>query len=84
MTVTYAEKTYECSRAIRYVDKAVLYLLDGGSIELIGMSPHAWSNIVIDSGEWEVIEPTQSLEKRMDSLEGTMKEIMTALINLQK
>ena len=84
MNVTFANETYSCTKAVRVGDKATLHLTDGGTVEFIGVLSHAWARFRLDGGDWEVIEPTPSLEERMDSLEGTMKEIMTALINLQK
>lgn len=84
MKVTYANQSYDCTKAVRQGDKAMLHLTTGDVAEYMGVSEGAWEEFQLEGGNWEVIEPTPSLEERMDSLEGTMKEIMTALINLQK
>lgn len=78
MIVTYMNQKYDCSRAVRVGDRAILILSDGGIVEFVKVKDSVWERFSFDSGDWEIIELTTSLEDRTASLTGTMEEIMTA------
>ena len=50
MTVRFAEQSYLCTRAVRSGETATLYLEDGGTVALIGVSD--WGAITIEGGTW--------------------------------
>lgn len=52
MTVTYANQSYDCIKAIRRVDKATLYLTDGSVVEFVGVAESAWEKFQFDGGSW--------------------------------
>lgn len=52
MKVTYAEQSYDCTRAVRVGDKATLYLTDGSTVEFVGVSEAAWEKFQFEGGSW--------------------------------
>lgn len=66
MTVTYANQTYGCTKAVRNGDQATLYLTDGGTVEFVGVSDTGWDSFQLDGGDWEVPEPTEIERLRAD------------------
>ncbi len=52
MTVIYLNQTYDCTKAVRFENKAILYLIDGNTIEFVGVSKSAWSQFQFESGDW--------------------------------
>lgn len=51
MTVTFAGQSFECNRAVRDEDKAIIYLIDGSSVEFVGVSD--FSAFSFEDGDWE-------------------------------
>lgn len=64
MTVSYGKLTYECVQAVRNQEKAVLYLSDGSTVELIGISD--WAAISLEGGDWSSPEVTPEEQLRAD------------------
>lgn len=52
MTVTYANQSYDCTKAVREGDKATLYLTDGSTVEFVGVSETAWEKFQFEGGNW--------------------------------
>ena len=66
MKVTFANETYDCTKAVREHKKATLYLTDGGTVEFSGVSDSAWDNFHFDGGSWEFAGPTELERLRAD------------------
>ena len=64
MIVTFSEQDFHCVKAVKDKDSAYLYLEDGGTVELRGVSD--WSVFSIDGGDWSLSEPTQTEQLRAD------------------
>lgn len=52
MKVTFANQTYDCTKAVREGDKATLYLTDGSLAEFVGVSESAWTKFQFEGGSW--------------------------------
>lgn len=52
MKVTFANQTYDCTKAVREGDNAALHLTDGGVVEFVGVSEAAWEKFQFESGNW--------------------------------
>ena len=64
MKVLFANQTYECKRATRTEQNAVLYDENNAAItKFIGVTD--WSAFTIEGGEWE--EPAPTREDRIES-----------------
>lgn len=64
MIVTFSEQNFPCVKAVKDKDNAYLYLEDGGTVEIRGVSD--WSVFSLDGGEWSLPEPTQAEQLRAD------------------
>lgn len=76
MNVTYAGQIYDCTRAIRWNDRATLYLSDGGSAEFYGIRDEAWNKFQMESGDWEDAAETPSETERLSALESAVLSMM--------
>ena len=70
MTVTFAGKSYICTKAVREERNATLYLEDGGTMELIGVND--WGAITIEGGTWTETPPDTITVPLAAGLEGTI------------
>lgn len=52
MKVTYANETYDCTKAVRDGNKATLYLVNGSAVEFMGVSEAAWEKFRFEGGSW--------------------------------
>ena len=66
MTVTYANQSYDCVKAVRDGTRATLYLTDGGTVEFVGVSAAGWGQFQLDGGGWETTAPTELEQMRAD------------------
>lgn len=64
MTITFLEQTYDCARAVRESDKATLYLADGGTVEVRGVSN--WDAFTLSGGQWSDPDVTPEEQLRAD------------------
>lgn len=64
MTVTFAGKPYDCSKAIREKDHAALHLTGGGTVEFGGVSD--WNVFKLENGEWSAPEVSVQEQLRAD------------------
>lgn len=64
MIVTFSGQQFPCAKAVKNGDSAFLYLEDGGTVELRGISD--WSVFLLDGGDWVAPEPTQAERLRAD------------------
>lgn len=55
MTVILGINSYNCTKAVRTGKNATLYLEDGGTVELIGVSD--WGAITLEGGTWTETPP---------------------------
>ena len=70
MTITFAEKSYICTKAIRDGKNATFYLEDGGTVELIGVND--WSAITLEGGTWTETPPDTITVPLAAGLDGTL------------
>ena len=70
MTVTFSGKSYICTKAVREERNATLYLEDGGTVELIGVSD--WGAITIEGGTWTETPPDTITVPLATGLGGTL------------
>ena len=61
MTVIFAGKSYDCTRAVKDGNNATLYLTEGGTVELIGVSN--WDAFELEGGAWETAAPAPTVEE---------------------
>ena len=66
MTVTYANQSYDCVKAVRDGTRATLYLTDGGTVEFVEVSAAGWGQFQLEGGNWETTEPTELEQLRAD------------------
>ena len=74
MQVTYMGTSYDCVRAMRKGNTAILHLADGGIASLYEVSDIAWKNISIQGGEWEARIPDD--HDRISALESALMSLM--------
>ena len=60
MIVTFSGQDFSCIKAVKAGDNAFLYLEDGGTVELRGVSD--WSVFSLDGGDWSLPEPEPVVE----------------------
>ena len=70
MTVRFAEQSYLCTRAVRSGETATLYLEDGGTVALIGVSD--WGAITIEGGTWTETPPSTITVPLAAGLDGSL------------
>ena len=70
MTVTFAGRSYICTKAVRGGKNATLYLEDGGTVALIGVND--WSAITIEGGTWTETPPDTITVPLANGLDGTL------------
>lgn len=76
MTVTFANQTYDCLKALRYTNYAVLYLTDGGTAEFSGISETGWNQFQLSGGSWKMAPTIPTDAQRLDALEAAVLDIM--------
>ena len=64
MTVSFAGCAYDCTKAVRNGDKAVLFLTDGGSVEFRGIND--WEAFTLTDEDWSLPEVTPEEQLRAD------------------
>lgn len=64
MTLIFAGKTYDCTRAIKSNDKVTLFLTESGTVEFSGVSD--WNAFTLEGGEWALPEVTAEEQLRAD------------------
>lgn len=52
MKVIYANQSYDCTKAVREGDKALLYLTDSSAVEFVGVADSAWEKFQFEGGGW--------------------------------
>ena len=61
MTVIFAGKSYDCTKAVKGVNKATLYLAEGGPVKFSGIND--WSAFELEGGAWETAAPAPTVEE---------------------
>ena len=64
MKVHFLEAAYDCSKAVRDGDRAVLYLTDGGTLRFSGVS--SWEAFSLEGGDWSLPDVTPEEQLRAD------------------
>lgn len=67
MKITYANKTYDCFKAVKTNNKAILYLKNGEKFEYIGVKEEEWDKFIFEGGTWYQ-EPIENLKLEKISL----------------
>lgn len=70
MIVHFGSEEFSCAKACRDGKNATLYLEDGGTVELIGVSD--WGAITIEGGTWTETPPDTITVPLAAGLEGTI------------
>lgn len=70
MQITFAGKSYICTKAVRDERNATLYLEDGGTVALIGVND--WSAITLEGGTWTETPPDTITVPLANGLDGTL------------
>lgn len=78
MIVTYANQSYDCTKAIREGEKATLYFADGSAVEFSGVADSAYEKFRFESGAWDVITPLPSDKERLSAIESAVTTLMLA------
>lgn len=64
MNVIFSEQSYDCIRAVRDGDNAILYPKEGGSIHFGGV--HNWDAFTLEGGDWSLPDVTPEEQLRAD------------------
>lgn len=64
MTISFAGQSYDCTRAVKDGNNAILYLAEGGTVEFSGV--HDWGAFILEGGDWSAPAVTPEEQLRAD------------------
>lgn len=64
MRVKFFDETFNCVKAVKHADSAILHLSDGGTVEFGGVND--WSSFSLDGGTWSAPDVTPEEQFRAD------------------